>query len=297
MKSNKYWQERQKAYFSNIERDENKLLKKLYKEYSKEAKRLNKEIASYYIKYGKDNIIEYKDLLVELHPEERDLLIEDIDLFFELHSKLEHLKPIRKNMYKVDRLESLNYAITKGQLELGLKEEQLIMDHLSRGFSDTYYKVIKDMNLGVNDSIINDSMARDLVNTKWLNGKNFSDRLWTNKQKLIDYMTTDFKNGVIRGDNYNKLGNILKRRFIKRSKNDIKRLIYTEGTFVQNQAMARPFEDMGYDTYIYDAILDNRTSDTCEGLNGQEFLFKDKQAGVNFPPMHSWCRSSFMVKL
>lgn len=293
----KYWRKRQKAYFKNLEKNEEKLLKKMIKEYEKEAAKLDKEIASYYAKYGTDNVIEYRDLLVELDPKERKILLQDMEQFFDVHPEFEHLKHIRESIYKLDRLDSLRYSITKQQIELGVKEEEVILKHLSKSYTSTYNAMLKDMGFGDNFLSVNDALVKDLVNRAWLNNKNFSDRIWGNKEKLIDYLTTDFKNGIIRGDDYNKLSKMLEERFLKQSKNNIKRLVYTEGTFIQNQAMAKPFEDMGYDTYIYDAILDERTSEVCEGLNGQEFLFKDKEPGVNFPPMHPWCRSSFIVKL
>lgn len=295
--NSKYWKERQKAYFKNLEKDEEKLLKKMIKEYEKEAAKLDKEIASYYAKYGTDNVIEYRDLLVELDSKERKILLQDMEQFFDVYPEFEHLKPIRESIYKLDRLGSLRYSITKQQIELGVKEEEVILKHLSKSYTSTYNAMLKNMGFGNNFLSVNDILVKDLVNRAWLNDKKFSDRIWGNKEKLIDYITTDFKNGIIRGDNYNKLSKILEERFLKQSKNNIKRLVYTEGTFIQNQAMAKPFEDIGYDTYIYDAILDDETSEVCEGLNGQEFLFKDKEPGVNFPPMHPWCRSSFIVKL
>ena len=281
-----YWKQRQTQYFKNIEKDEDKLFKQLAKEYNKEAKRLDDLIASYYTKYGEDNVIEYKNLLTNLSFEDKQSLMQDMNTFFGNYPELEHLRPVSQSAYKINRLEALEYEITKQQIELGLKEEQMGLDMMRKGFNETYERVIKDM--GFSGVMTRKELMQDIVNSKWIGGRNFSDSIWGNKEKLIDFMTNDFKNGVIRGDNYNTMGNLLKERFNKRSANDIKRLIYTEGTFVQNQAMAKPFEDMGYTHYFYDAIMDERTTDTCEGLNGQRFAFEDKASGDNFPSMHAW---------
>lgn len=293
--TSKYWKQRQEQYFKNIEKDEKRLFKKLSKQYDKEINNLQDKIGAYYSKYGEDNIIEYKDLLIKLPEKERQLLFRDIDLFFERHPEQEHLRKISKSSYKISRLEALEYEMTKQQIELGVKEEELGIDLLGKGFDKTYKQVNKDM--GFAKVMTGEVLAKDIVNAKWLNDMDFSSRLWSNKEKLIDFMINDFKNGIIRGDNYQKMGRILKNRFKKRSNNDIQRLIYTEGTFVQNQAMSSPFQDMGYTHYYYDAIMDDRTSDICQGLNGERFAFADKESGVNFPPMHSRCRSSFTVDL
>ena len=46
-----YWKDRQEVYLKNLEKDEKKLNAKLEKTYAKEAKVLDKEVASYYAKY------------------------------------------------------------------------------------------------------------------------------------------------------------------------------------------------------------------------------------------------------
>lgn len=295
--TSRYWQDRQSQYIKNIERDEEKLFKQLSKFYNKEAEKLDTLISSYYTKYGEDNVIEYKTLLSTLPPSERTMLIEDSNSFFDLHPDREHLRVVRNNQYKINRLEAINHEITKQQIELGIKEEQLGKEVLTKGYEKTYNKVIKDMGFDNRAMIRDKNFVATVVNDKWLNNQNFSDRLWSNKDKLINYMTNDFKEGIIRGDSYQKMGKLLRERFEKRSTNDIKRLVYTEGTFVQNQAMKQPFEDMGFTHYYYDALLDDRTTEVCEGLSGQRFAFAEASAGENFPPMHSWCRSTFTVDL
>jgi hypothetical protein len=40
------------------------------------------------------------------------------------------------------------------------------------------------------------------------------------------------------------------------------------------------------------AVLDGRTSQLCQEKDGQEFLLSEKEVGVNYPPLHPWCRSS-----
>lgn len=294
-KTSKYWQKRQEKFFKNLERNEKKLLRKMDGYYAKEAQRLDKEIANYYAKYGVDNVIEYKELLARLNKQERDLLMKDMDEFFSRHPQVEHLKPMRENMYQLDRLDSLKYSVTKGQVELGTLEEQALRDHLGEAYVETYNSMMRDMGYGENLLSVSDQKVKQLIEQKWVGDRNFSDSIWKNREKLTEYLVTDFRQGIIRGDNYNELGKLLGTRFSKVSRNDIKRLVYTEGTFVQNQSMAASFIDMGYIEYEYDALLDEKTTDTCEGLNGQRFRFDEMESGTNFPPMHSWCRSSFTV--
>lgn len=292
MNSN-YWSERQRKYFENLEKDEAVLQAKLKEYYDSEAKKLDKEISSYYAQFGKDNVIEYKDLLETLDRKDTENLLKDMNTFFEEYPQYEHLRNIRENAYKIDRLESIQYTILKQQAQIAENEEEVLKNHLMAVGTNGYNNIRKEIGLPLIGP--NTVMMKELINERWVKNENYSDRIWNNRAKVTEFLQNDFKNGVIRGDNYSKMGKILKDRFEKQSNFNIKRLVYTEGTFVQNQSMSRSFEDAGYISYFYDAVLDDRTTVECESLHGEEFLFADRVAGVNFPPLHSFCRSSFKV--
>ena len=54
-------------------------------------------------------------------------------------------------------------------------------------------------------------MAQTL-NEKWTNGANFSDRIWENKEKLINTLNNEIRDGIIRGDSYQKMNMTLRKR-------------------------------------------------------------------------------------
>ena len=49
------------------------------------------------------------------------------------------------------------------------------------------------------------------------------------------------------------------------------RLVRTEINYYHNQIDLRAYKDMGIEKYRYLAVLDNRTSDICQELDGQVF--------------------------
>lgn len=69
------------------------------------------------------------------------------------------------------------------------------------------------------------------------------------------------------------------------------RLLRTETNYVTGQGELEAFEEAGISRYRYVAVLDGRTSEICQELDGKEFDLKDAQVGVNMHPMHPWCRS------
>ena len=68
--------------------------------------------------------------------------------------------------------------------------------------------------------------------------------------------------------------------------------IIPEATYIQGDVDARAYEDTGVSEYEFVAVLDSRTSKICNELDGKKFQVKDRQAGTNYPPMHSFCRST-----
>ena len=125
----KYWAERKKKLESQLENDERALMKKLSKDYDKALVKLEKEIGSYYSKYGKDNVIEYRKLLEQLSEEDKKLLYEKIDMFTLKHPEYSHLMPTRESIYKLNRLEGLQQEVYIRQCELGIISEKQIQEH------------------------------------------------------------------------------------------------------------------------------------------------------------------------
>ena len=293
---NEYSSKRQKELWDNLEKDEAKLIEKLTQFYREESHKLGKEIAEYFARYGKDNVIEYRSLLTRLSSVDRKLLYERFDDFIEKYPQYKHLTDVRKSIYKLTRLEGLNESIKLQQLEIGAKEVDRLYDYLVDLYGDTYYKMADSMGFGRTMLSFDKESAELLINKKWTQQKDYSDRIWENKSKLISYLTNDFKTSIIRGDSFNRVAKQMSERFVNRSRADIKRIVRTEGTRINNEAMMKTFDDSKlYDEYEYVAVIDRKTSDVCKDLDGEIFKLKDREVGINFPPMHVNCRSSFSV--
>lgn len=296
LKDRAYQDRRNEILFKNIEKDEAKLKQKLIKLYKSESSKLDKQIAQYYTIYGKDNVIEYRSLLQKLSDSERDLLIKDIDSFVNKYPQFENLKSVRESIYKLDRMEGLRVSIEMQQMELADKEEELIENHLI----DTYGKGVMDsLNRLGNSSNFNTfdrNVAKKFINEKWIEGKSLSDRIYENRDKVAKFMTTEFRNGVIRGDTYKDISKNLTDKFSEVNSKQAMRLVRTEGTRILNEATISVFENE-FEEYRYSAVLDGRTSQVCRALDGRVFKMKERQAGVNFPPMHPNCRSSYNIEI
>lgn len=294
MNNEDYWAQRKDILLAQLEKDEENLHKKLFIEYQKHVKNLEKDVSYYYQTYGKNNVIEYRNLMLKLSDTDKKMLLERCDEFAKKYPEYAYLMPVRKSIYKLNRLEGMKHSIFIAQMEIGANEQIAVKRHLEELYKNGYMSTVKD--LGATLGTIRHDVLEKTINARWCNGKNFSDRIWDNRKKLANYLSHDFSVAMARGDSYEKCVKELSKRFENVSKNDIKRLVYTEGTFIMCESQITPFEnDPNYTDYKYITRGDSNVCSDCNALNGKIFRIKDRCAGTNFPPMHSYCRCDFVA--
>lgn len=289
-----YWQRRQKEQLKALEKSEKALMQRLTEYYRDEYAKLDKEIASFYSKYGVKNIIEYRMLLDDLSPQDRSLLIKNVEEFKKKYPELKHIVPVRENIYKLNRLEGLQLSIIMQQAEIGAVNEQAVRRHLENLALKNANSVAEFLGFGKNFYFENSDIIKNFVGVKWCDGKNFSQRIWENTDKLARYLTTDLAQGFARGESYEKLTTQIGKRFIDVAKRDIYRLVYTEGTYIMAESSAKPFEE-DFESYRLSTVGDGKVCSKCNGTAESVFRFADRQAGVNFPPLHPMCRCTFEI--
>ncbi|WP_147536089.1 minor capsid protein [Bacillus marasmi] len=291
MVNKSYWEKRMEQLFISQDKQNAKLDKKLRKEYLRVEESVKKEIASYYTRYGTDKVIEYRQLVLALSPAERDLLYQDMDTFARKYPQHAHLMPVRESIYQLNRLEGLQLNIRMQMMELGAFEQEGFEKLLREAYEKGYLSTMKGLDNAPSFFSVNNITLQQTINQKWINGANFSDRIWANKERLINMLTNEIRDAIIRGDDYQAMARIIKNR-MGVGANDSLRLIVTESAFVTNQANKQAFMDAGIKRYEISSVMDRRTSPTCRGLNGEKFEFNNAKVGVNYPPFHAWCRTT-----
>ena len=289
-----YWSERQKQLYEGLEKDEAALKRRLITYYSEESASLDKDIAAYYQKYGENGVIKYRTLKKSLSNEERQLLMRNCDEFAKKYPQYADLMPIRKSIYKLDRLEGLQCSIMLHQYNIGAITQAELDKHLRRQVLKGVNAAQEALGFGKNFYAENADVINLFVGVPWANGKDFSQTIWDNADKLINYLKYDFASGIARGDSYQKLTDALQNRFLTVNKNDAYRLVYTEGTYVMAESTMQPFTE-DFEQYKVSTAADGKVCSKCADISHQVFYIKDRTPGVNFPPMHPWCRCTFEI--
>ncbi|WOD61770.1 minor capsid protein [Niallia taxi] len=286
-----YWEQRMIQLFLSQDKRNTKLEKKINKEYLWLEEQIKKEIAAFYTKYSKDDVIEYRKLVLSLTDGERNLLYQDYDTFAKKYPKYAHLMPVRESIYKLNRLEGLQLNIRMNLLELGAYEEEQFQLALQQTYENGYLTTMKGLSNAPSFFTLNSVVMVQTLNENWIDEGNFSTRIWGNKERLIKVLNNEIRDAFIRGDDYRQMAKIIQHR-TGVGENDAKRLLQTEYNFVMNQANKQAFKDAGVTRYEISAVMDKKTSRTCRNLDGEQFEMENAKVGVNYPPFHARCRTT-----
>ena len=295
MQSDTYWSKRLQELDTSFSKDEKRLFSELSKYYEQEYAALDKEIAAYYAKYGEENVIAFRTLLLELPDADKQLLLQNMDEFAKQYPEFADLLPVRESIYKLNRLEGLQTSSVLQQLKIGAIEQTKFREHFEKQVLKYANYAAEKLGFGTNFYRIDSEMLQVVIGNPWCNGKDFSERIWANREALAQTLQNEIANGLIRGEDYKTMSRILQQKFENTSQKQAERLVFTEDTYLSNEAKIRPFErNAAYTHYEYLCVEDHRTCETCRALSGQTFEISKRNAGLNFPPMHPWCRCTVM---
>lgn len=288
-----YWEQRAEQLVTKQIKADDKAAKKLAKEYARIAASIEKDIASYYQKYSKDDVIDYRKMVDRLSEVERDLLYKDYDSFAVKYPQYKHLMPVRESIYKLNRLEGLQLNVRLQMLEIGAIEEEVFQKHLKEAYERGYLNTMKGLHNASSQFLISEIAVQQALAVKWIEGGNFSSRVWNNKEKLIRILNNEIRDAMIRGDSYAEMTRMVQRR-TGVGAYEARRLVHTESQFMSVQGNAKAFMAENIERYENCAVMDSKTSKICKSMDGQIFEFKDMQVGVNCPPYHSFCRTTII---
>ena len=291
VRNEEYWIKRQSQLFNaQIEKDNEFYEKTLVKSYSQQERHIKSQLSDFYAKYGEDNVIKYRSMLQGLAPEERDQFYKQHNQFKDDHPELADLIQLDIPIYQLNRFEALELSIQQNMLELGLIEQEAYEKHLKEAYESGYLKTMETLDNPQAMFKVSDNLIQQTMTKSWVAGRNFSNSIWSNKDGLERTLVTKIRDGFIRGDSYESMIKTLEDRFDV-GKFQARRLVQTEAAYIFNQANAQAFQDEGIKRYGLSAVLDDRTSDICNAMDGEVFDFKDMRVGENAPPFHAFCRT------
>jgi SPP1 gp7 family putative phage head morphogenesis protein len=286
-KTSTYWDNRALKRLNDSEKLSETYINRVKKIYNQAYKDINRELASVYRNYSKETGLDIDKLKELLTRSETKKTWEQM--------KRQGLDKYIKDNYKsrISRLEQLQ-AQVYAKAKLIYPKEELENTMCYKGvINQSYYKTMYDTQMGTgfgfDFATIDSNMAKALLQDPW-SGKNYSQRIWGNTDILANSLSEILGGAMLSGQSLERTSKQIRDRF-NVSKYYAERLIRTETNHFNNEADAMAYEEMGLDKYVFVATLDSRTSEICQHMDNKVFKYKERQEGVNFPPLHPNCRS------
>ena len=302
MKNSDYW----KLRFSQLEEAQNRegaaVCAEVERQYRQAERELEGKISMWYQRFAANNGVSMAQARRMLSGNELKEFRWDVGEYIR-HGKENKLdgkwmKELENASarFHISRLEALKLQVQQS-LEVMFKNQLDNVDAaMKRVYLDSYYhtayELQKGFGVGWDIAGIDQSAVEKVISKPWaVDGKNFSERVWGNRQKLIGEVHNELTHNIMLGQDPQKAIDAIARK-MKNSSYNAGRLVMTEEAYFSSAAQKDCFCELGVDQYEIVATLDSHTSEICRSLDGQVFPMKDYQTGVSAPPFHVFCRST-----
>ena len=196
--------------------------------------------------------------------------------------------------YRMKRLERLSDDLDLMRSSIYLSEKKDSDAFYSDLMKDSYYKATFDLQqqtgLAYSFSDLPETEIKRLQGLKWT-GEAYSDRIWSNTGALASSVKDELLVSLMTGRSVRDTSQAIAERF-EVGQNKARRLVRTESAFFHNQMELLSYEDAEITKYKFVAVLDKRTSHICQEHDNKVYDTDKAVPGVNYPPLHPWCRST-----
>lgn len=302
MNNGEYWQKR----FELLEQSQHNIGVQCYadieKQYRQAQKQLEGQIAAWYQRFASNNGVTLAEAKRMLNAKELAELKWDVNQYIQYGQEnaingtwVKQLENASARFH-ISRLEALKLQ-TQQSIEVMFGNQLDSIDSTMRnvyksGYYHTAYEIQKGVGVGWDFSALDDKQISKVINKPWaVDGKNFSERIWGNRQKLVNELNNTLTQNIILGKDPQKAIDEIARK-MNTSKTNAGRLVMTEEAFFSSAAQKDCFTELDVEQFEIVATLDSHTSDICRGMDGKHFPMSEWKVGVTAPPFHVHCRST-----
>lgn len=193
-------------------------------------------------------------------------------------------------LYRYDRYAKYIDQVKAVCTDLGGKEA----DFASKSFAKLYSGGVEDIigMVGTTFSKLPQKTIEAVLAHPW-SGANYSDRIWTNKNKLVNDLQQALTRGIVKGQGVSQMTAELKDR-LGSAATDTRRLIRTESMHFINQGHIDGYKQAGVSKVNILVAQDERTCPVCLELEGGPYDIKEAELLL---PAHPQCRCTFAADL
>ena len=302
MRNSEYWAQR----FVQLEKAQhefaNTAVSKIDKMYQNAIDDIERKVLKWYQRLADNNKItlaEAKRFLVGTDLKEFKWDVKDYIAYAEenaLDGKWAKELENASAKFHISKLEALKIHVRQSLEVLFSAQFGTIDSTLKKVYKSGYYKTAYELQKGYNIGFdivgVDQSQIEKIIAKPWApDGYNFSERIWKNKNQLINTIHNELTQNILTGADPQKAINAIAKK-MNTSKFNAGRLVMTEEAYFSSAAQKDCFSELGVEQYEIVATLDTHTSDICRNLDGKHYPMSEYKAGVTAPPFHVYCRST-----
>lgn len=302
MNNGEYWKKRFELLEQAAHQQGVQCYADIEKQYRQAQKQLEGQIAAWYQRFASNNGVTLAEAKRMLNAKELAELKWDVNQYIQYGQEnaingtwVKQLENASARFH-ISRLEALKLQ-TQQSIEVMFGNQLDSIDSTMRnvyksGYYHTAYEIQKGVGVGWDFSALDDKQISKVINKPWaVDGKNFSERIWGNRQKLVNELNNTLTQNIILGKDPQKAIDEITRK-MNTSKTNAGRLVMTEEAFFSSAAQKDCFDELDVEQFEIVATLDSHTSDICRGMDGKHFPMSEWKVGVTAPPFHVHCRST-----
>ena len=302
MPNAEYWKKRFEALEDETYKKSQKYIEDMEKQFREAQNNVSMDIERWYQRLADNNDISLAAARKLLEKNELEEFHWNVEKYIEIGEKnavnpvwMKELENASARVH-IQRLEAMKLQMQQHAELLYTKYHSGVTDYLNQSYADRFYRtafeIQKGIGVGSNLSELDTRKIDKILTTPWATDeKNFSTRIWNNKDKLVNELHRELTQSLIRGDDPKKAINNLARN-LNTSKINAGRLVMTETAAISSAAQNDCFKELDVEEFEIVATLDNHTSEICQHMDGQRFPLSQYEVGVTAPPFHVCCRST-----
>lgn len=298
--TSEYWQERFKQMEQAQHDTSFQKVQEIQEQFDRSLAAINAKINSWYQRLADNNGVSMQEARKLLNAGELK------EFHWNVEEYIKYGQENKKNGEWEQQLENASVRVHISRLEalkLEIQQEaeklygncidaidQHIRNTYTSDFYHTAYEIQKGVGIGTTINRLDSRTVEMIVCKPWaVDGKNFSDRLWENKTKLINQLHNSLSRMCITGEAPDRaVAEIAKKMKVSRAQAG--RVVMTESAAFANKARQDCMEELDVEQFEVVETLDSHTCETCGGMDGKHFPMTEFQIGVTAPPFHPNCR-------
>lgn len=307
-----YWEERIRLRMATYDRAANQVMAQITNAYNAAYAQLDMDV---------EQIIGKFEHMFQLNRTEAMAFLRQpapMDILDTLRARLPFITDARERNLLNARINSPAYAARISRLD-ALKESARVSmtkasdaqlrattGHLQGIAGEAFGRTMFDIqkaSFGFSFTGMSEQRIAQIMRNNW-SGMHYSGRVWSNRDAAAQTLQQGLVEALTTGKTSAQTFQELRRQVQAVSKNGkdmsqyaANRLLRTETSYIVNQSEMDAYQEAGVEKYEIVSILDSRTSEKCQGLDGKVFLTKDAKPGINYPPFHAFCRTHHQPRM